>query len=456
MRHLWQRIFAYSLVLILLSQAAVYLLHVRSVDKEEIRRFITESTLSLASGLEGRSAVDAHSVANLFNRKSSRVWLENAAGEVIAGAAPEKRPLVPPKQETRDGLAILETPHDPERLVATAPVALRDGSATLFMSFGPPRGKGLRVMFFQGLLVLSSIGVLLALWMAWRVSRPLRTLRREVMEIAGGNLDRRVTVSGKDEISDVSEAVNHMADTVSKNLRSMRELVANISHEMRSPLARMQVSLAMLEEDVAKLAGKESQPAARLALITEELAHMNKLIGTTLLSSKLDLQGKIEFNGPVAFSELCAENARRHELVFAERNIRFTRVIAPEIFFPGEETLLTNLVSNLLDNAAKYTDEHGEVTMRLVREGEGAILEVENTHAPLCPDVIDHIFEPFYRGGIATGTGVGLGLSLVSKIAALHGGKAMAENTPEGVKFAVRFGGGRGGKRESGFSFDKL
>lgn len=291
-------------------------------------------------------------------------------------------------------------------------------------------------MFFQGIIVLSFIGVVLAFWMARRVSNPLRTLRGEVMEIAGGNLEKRVTVNGKDEITDVAVAVNHMADNLAKHIRSMKELVANISHEMRSPLARMQVTLAMLEEDTAQ----DKAAASRVALLGEELSHMNKLIGATLLSSKLDLQNTRELTEKVAFSELCAEMCRRHTPVFTGKNVKFSHSVQENLTFTGDETLLATLVSNLLDNAAKYTEAGGQVFLRLVKFDDKALLEVENTHQPLPEPLLAHIFDPFYRGNtIATGTGVGLGLSLVEKIAALHHGTAMAFNTETGVVFSVAF-----------------
>lgn len=438
MRHLWQRIFAYSLALIFLSQAAVLLLHRRSINYEEAQRFSSESTLSFAAALDGQDMEFATAMTRLFNRKYNRVWLENADGEVVAGVRPFPERLEAPADESRTGaVAVWRAPNDALRLITSAPVVLTSGKAFLFMTFGPPRGPGMWTMFFQGVLALSCLGGGLALWMAWRVSRPLRTLRNEVMEIAGGDLARRVNVAGKDEISDVAVAVNHMADNLAKHIRSMKELVANISHEMRSPLARMQVSLALLEEDLTREGAHSGQTASRFALLREELDHMNSLIGTTLLSSKLDLNEPPALVDAVAFSELCAEMGRRYAPVFSRQGLTFSQEVASGALIRGDESLLINLVSNLLDNAAKYASAPGDVALRLTIENGKAALVVENVHAPLAPEILDHIFEPFYRAGKATGNGVGLGLSLVGKIAAMHGGEAKAANTPTGVRFTV-------------------
>ncbi|SBV91788.1 putative Histidine kinase [uncultured delta proteobacterium] len=434
MRHLWQRIFAYALILVIVSQVAVLILHRYSINRDEARRYIADYTRSLAAAVDGGTAPSADTILKVFNRKRDRVWIEDAGGRIIAGALPERgRPGAAVGRIGDDGPVMLET-GDPDWYVGTMPLRLQEGEATLFMLFGPPRHPDIWTLFFQGFIFVSVIGLLLALWMAWRVSKPLRVLRDEVMKIAGGNLESRVTVRGRDEITDVAKAVNHMADTLARNIRSMRELVANISHEMRSPLARMQVSLAMLEEDVAR----EPKAAARLTLLNEELNHMNKLIGATLLTSKLDLQAPVRPEGMVAFSGLCAEACRRHAPLFSQEHLQFTREIQEGITFPGDETLLTTLVSNLLDNAAKYTDPSGVVSLRLFEEDGHAALAVENSHAPLPDELLQRIFEPFHRGGVATGGGVGLGLSLVRKIAQLHGGDVAAANTGSGVRFTAR------------------
>lgn len=436
MRHLWQRIFTYSIILVTVSQLTVFFLYRYSVNRDEVRRFITEYTSSIAASMEDGSVETADALLRVFNRRHSRSWVEDLSGRVIAGAVPPNvRPGKTMRKVPENGLVVTEMEAHADWYIASVPIALRGGGANLFIVFGPPRGPGIWTLFFQGLVFVSVIALLLAFWMARRVSNPLRTLRGEVMEITGGNLESRVTVKGHDEITDVAKAVNHMADNLARHIRGMGELVGNISHEIRSPLARIQVSAAMLEEDVAE----NPKAASRLALIQEELEHMNRLVGATLLTSKLDLQAAPQPEGAVAFSELCEEVCRRHLPVFTQKNLRFSRIIQEGVMLPGDETLLTTLVSNLLENASKYTHEYGIVLLRLASGTEGVLLEVENEHEPLPEEVLVHLFEPFYRGGIATGNGVGLGLSLVRQIAEIHGGSVTAVNAPDGVRFSVLF-----------------
>lgn len=455
MRHLWQRIFGYTLVLMVLSQAAAFFLHKYSQDGEGARRFIAGATEALAEAVDGRTLDAAGTMVSLFGRGESRAWIVAPDGNALLGSAPEDMTDFSRADRTWHGkeldaramesITVWQFGRDEPRFVAGVPIRLAEGGATLFVRFGRPHRPGMWPIFLQGLTGVTLVGGMLAFWMARRVSRPLRQLRDEVLEIAGGRMDKRVTLRGHDEIRDLSLAVNHMADSLAKNVRNMRELVANISHELRSPLARMQVSFTLLEEDLhggeAERSPATAVPAGvmpRLAQLQEELEHMNQLIGTTLLSSRLDLHDAPPVDTPVVFSGLCEAMAGRHAPMFARRGLVFTSSVAEGIIMHGDETLLCTLVSNLLDNAEKYTAQGGTVRLALSREENAALLTVENTHAPVEKDALEHIFEPFNRAGAATGNGVGLGLSLVRQITHLHGGAVRADNTENGVRFSVR------------------
>ncbi|MDR2891704.1 MAG: HAMP domain-containing histidine kinase [Deltaproteobacteria bacterium] len=480
MRHLWQRIFIYSLLLILLTQPAILLLHNYTRDQDGIRRFMSSNVSALADAMQDRGTNTAERVVSIFNQNSDRAWVVGPDGAVLAGRTNAEVNLPPTPHDSfdywQDGeVELWQLGGEGSGFIGSAPVLLRGGEARLYVLFNPPRNNDTWNSFLIGLLTLTAISGLLTFWIARSVSMPLRRLRSEVLEIAGGTpgqasgalgqptpknpagaaigqkdnvgprVEKRVTVNGRDEISDVALAVNHMADSLSRNVKSMRELVANVSHELRSPLARMQVTLALLEESIPseKNGGEACGKAAqKVVLLQEELDHMEKLIGATLLSSKLDLQQLPPLTNQVAFSELCAEMTRRQTPLFAKNGLTFRADIEPGLAFKGDETLLCNLVGNLLDNAAKYTNTGGQADLRLHRQNTTARLEVENTRSHLSPlpeDQLKRIFEPFNRAGLATGNGVGLGLSLVKKIAELHGGRVWAANTAAGFCIYVEF-----------------
>lgn len=440
MKELWQRIFIYTFVLLAVFQLAGLVMHRYSVNVDEARRFVAHNVSAIAEGLEGQTAASAGAMVKLFNRRSARVWIvRDAVDEAVLVGRPvdiAQGLSDLPVFWQKDDLKIWNVNTKNIQFIATAPLNLADADAILYMAFPHPRRPDMWNVFFRGMIGFTAIGLILAFWMARGVSRPLRRLRGEVLEIAGGQLEARVSAKGPTEVRDVALAVNHMADNLSKYIRNMRQLVANISHELRSPIARMQVSLALLEARVEQAGDKKS--LGQLRLLQEEMEHMNKLIGDTLLSSKLDLQGERELNGSVAFSELTAEMLRRHAPSLEKRSLVLESAIEEGISLTGDETLLCNLVSNFLDNAVKYTSAGGRVQVRLYHDGAEAVLEVESSHEPLEPLVLEQLFEPFYRGGIATGGGVGLGLALVRQIAQLHKGGVSACNTGSGVVFSVR------------------
>ncbi len=317
------------------------------------------------------------------------------------------------------------------------------------MSFGPPPKplrQGFLIQLFAPVLV---VGIALALWMAWSVSRPLRRLRDEVREMSEAGPEHTVTVSGKGEIADVAGAVNAMADSLALHIRAMRSLVTNISHELRSPLARANLALGIVEEslppgytlppdvrdeDGADPADAKKRMAAKyLTALQEELAHMETLISTTLLTQKMEVQHESIAMALLDFSSLCENVWKRYKIMFQRSALVPAGSITPGLLVSGNKTLLMQLLTNLLDNCLKYTSKGGEIRFSLgVRSGK-CLLCVENSYDRVDEAKLDHIFDPFYRIDQATGTGVGLGLSLVQKTAKLHGGEIMAVPTEIGL-----------------------
>ena len=302
------------------------------------------------------------------------------------------------------------------------------------------------------------IGGALSFWIARRISKPLRNLRNQVLHIAAGNIENKVAVPGSDEISEVAAAINTLAGNLSQNIRSMRELLANISHELRSPLARMGVSATIIEENLA--VGKHAAPRfapvseidlqtlpelARIqkhaSLLIAEIEYMEGLIGTTLLNSKLDLQEtRLEFSG-INLSELCAEALCREHDRIVEHGLRLSAEIEPNVSILADEDLIRLVISNLLDNAIKFNCPGGQIRLELARNTRRLSLSVENSCSKLPDEALERIFDPFYRVDQKNGNGVGLGLTLVRKITLLHGGWIRVENNDAALRVLLEFPG---------------
>jgi signal transduction histidine kinase len=241
-----------------------------------------------------------------------------------------------------------------------------------------------------------------------RLTRRLEALKRGVEQFGSGHLGHRVDDSGRDEVAALATSFNQAADRIETLLRSHQTLLANASHELRSPLARLKMAFAMLDD---------AAPAQRQRLgheIDVNIAELDALVEEVLLASRLEAGSAVGDTSTVELLALGAEEAARAEAAF-EPETASARV-------DGQERLLRRALRNLLDNARRYGGPDVELTLRPVAGGfEFAVAD----RGPGVPaDLRERIFEPFYRlpGHAEMAGGVGLGLSLVKQIAERHGG----------------------------------
>lgn len=241
-----------------------------------------------------------------------------------------------------------------------------------------------------------------------RLTRRLEVLKRGVEKFGAGQLGHRVDDSGSDEVAALATSFNQAADRIETLLRSHQSLLANASHELRSPLARLKMAFAMLED---------ATPAQRQRLSHEidvNIAELDALVEEVLLASRLEAGSVVGESHPVELLALGAEEAARAEAAF-EPESDAARV-------DGEERLLRRALRNLLDNARRYGGPEVELVLRPVAGGFEFIVADRGPGVPA--DMRERIFEPFFRlpGHAEMAGGVGLGLSLVKQIAERHGG----------------------------------
>lgn len=276
----------------------------------------------------------------------------------------------------------------------------------------PPRGGPMWRMLDEGLILLGVLFVAIAAGsypVVRRLTRRLETLRQGVETFGAGALDYRVAVQGSDEVSAVASSFNQAAQRVEDLVRANRSLLANASHELRSPLARLKMAVSMLET---------AGPAQRDALrheIDVDIRELDALVEEVLLASRLDAQVALAFE-PVEIDSLLAEEAARVQAVVD------VTPAALGVQVRGDERLLRRALRNLLENGRRYGGAELEASVDRV----GTCLQVQvRDRGPGVPEQErERIFEPFYRlaGHSETGGGVGLGLSLVRQIAQRHGG----------------------------------
>ena len=306
-------------------------------------------------------------------------------------------------------------------------------------SAGPRGGEGdgppfwLRPPFgFLWVIGLAGLAVMAGIYpVARRLTQRLERLQRGVQQWGEGDLAVRLPEDGHDEVADLSRRFNAAAARIQSLMAAQKSLLANASHELRSPLARIRMALELM--------GERPSPAVR-AEVTRNIAELDQLIDEILLASRLDAQeadlGSIE---SVDLLGLMAEECARTGADFAPASGLHEAAV------PGVAKLLRRAVRNLLENAARYGGEQpASATLALEAAPAGkpgqppgkglAVIRVSDHGPGVPPELRERIFEPFYRlpGASEREGGVGLGLALVRSIAQRPGGSVRCLASEEG------------------------
>jgi two-component system OmpR family sensor kinase len=411
---------------------------------------LTVAVLTVALGWAWRMSSDVQP-------PQRELVVRNQAGQVIAQAQsdPDRRP----GQDLRFDV----TTSDGQTLDIHLPRMHR-----------PPNGGGpwMRPPFgFGWMLALVGLAVALAAYpIIRRLTLRLEALQRGVERWGSGDLSARVPVQGQDEVAFLATRFNSAAERIQTLveaqkalLNAHKNLLANASHELRSPLARIRMGLELIaptlpaardslppegalrlrpgEAGSAALAGigvgdatlndSAANAAAQRAEISRSITELDQLIDEILLASRLDA-GQTD-NEPMEVLDLTGLAAEECSRVNAELQ---AEAQAPALLLRGSPRLLRRLLRNLLENARRYSN--GEITLALSAGGSAAaplaVIRV-NDRGPGVPAAQrERIFEPFYRlpGASEREGGVGLGLALVKSIAERHGGTVRCEDNPGG------------------------
>ena len=293
------------------------------------------------------------------------------------------------------------------------------GSGSVFgYGFRPPFGYGTG---FGWMLALVGVAVALGAYpIIRRLTQRLESLQRGVERWGSGDLSARMAVQGSDEVAFLAERFNHAAERIEglvtrqqALLKSHKTLLANASHELRSPLTRIRMGLELLG------GADPAAQAKQRAEIAQSIGELDQLIDEILLASRLEA-GQTEHE-PMELLDLTGLAAEECARVGAEL------VVAGGLTLRGSPRLLRRLLRNLLENARRYSD--GPVTVVLAASAASALIRVNDQGPGVPAELRERIFEPFYRlpGASERDGGVGLGLALVKSIAERHGGSVRCE-----------------------------
>lgn len=444
---LYIRILKHWLAALVVTEALVFALFVLVIGDSH-RQYVTRSVGQsaqvaadfVAASLKGEADSQSRleeTLKRLSATANARAWVTGTDGVLLAASFPGEEPSISAgrgKKDEHGGVLVVTDLGDgvPWYAVAPVPVNGRDFRLHLLSqqtSAAFPAGR-----FAAGLALVGIFVAVLAVPLTLRITRPLKRLQESALRIAGGDLSARAAVSGRDEIGRLAAAFNSMAETVERMVRGGKELTANVSHELRSPLARIRVAAECLREAVAR--GDRAETGEMLEAIAEDVDEADRMIGRILEYSRLDLQE------PMAMTETApAEPIRALAKALGPqaraKGIAVSLDLLDGELVKGDQESLRALFKNLLENAVRHTAPGGKVQVTMRRDGEALLVEIANTHAPLEPRELELIFNPFYRGKGAAGEGTGLGLAIAKKICALHKGDITARNDQGGFLVTV-------------------
>ena len=319
-------------------------------------------------------------------------------------------------------------------------IVTKDGQSLRILLPRPKRPAGANPwdrpnfgLTFGWMLMVVGVAVALGAYpIMRRLTLRLEALQRGVERWGSGDLSARVNTGGRDEIAFLAERFNHAAERIETLMESHKSLLANASHELRSPLARIRMSL-----ELTPLARSSPQRME----ISRSITELDQLIDEILLASRLDAkQADAEPFESLDLTGLAAEEcARTHAELSAELGPDAGGVAgssAHSLTVQGSPRLLRRLIRNLLENARRYST--GDVNLELAKLRVGsrtlAVITVHDRGPGVPAAQRERIFEPFYRlpGASERDGGVGLGLALVKSIAQRHGGTVRCEARPGG------------------------
>lgn len=442
-RRLRKRIYAHLLIVLIVGVVASGIVFTTGWRSAFIRSAAGRQVRNVASQLATDfvdPAARQRTVTRIAEELDIDITVRDLDGTILALAGQEFPPLDREHVERlRRGEIVIV--HGPRFFVAS-PILVRDQvrgtleASPMYRSFRMPS-------LWRPALMIAVIMIIAGVAsgpLARRISLPIERLTAAVKRFGEGDLAARVAPlkqwgrrrrgphhHAPDELEQLTRAFNEMAERIERAVRGQKELLANVSHELRSPLARIRVALELLPRD--------PRNEGRLRDLEGDLIELDRLIEDVLTAARLDASGLPAHLAPVDVGELFAQVVTRaeHDPLTVGKTVRASGD-ATGLVLTADGALLKRALWNLVANAAKYGAP--PIELSAAREDGGVALRVHDAGPGIAVAERERIFDPFYRGDKARtpGNGFGLGLTLAKRVAEVHGGHI----TVDGATFTLR------------------
>ena len=278
--------------------------------------------------------------------------------------------------------------------------------------------------------VLALLGGVVTYFISGHALRPIREFSDKIEKVQAQNLaDSRIEENQVKELNQLSVSYNRMLERLSDAFEIQRQFTANAAHELRTPLALMQVQLDLYHSNSHP--GNDADTVQMIKMVTEQNDRLNKMVKTLLDMSELQTVGR---DDEIVLDALVDEVLEDLEPLAEGNNIRLIGK-CKDITMVGSDILIYRLVYNLVENAIKYNHSGGQVTVTADRKEKHVYLSVEDTGAGIPEELKERVFEPFFRVDKSRSRelgGVGLGLALVREIVRVHDGSITVKSNPSG------------------------
>jgi two-component system sensor histidine kinase BaeS len=306
----------------------------------------------------------------------------------------------------------------------------------LEVSLLSPRKEGVFVarsdrLLLVSLLVLGGFAIIFSVFFSRKLTFPIKGLTRAATDISGGNLKSRVKISGNDEIAQLSDAFNRMAQSLEIQESLRRKLTTNIAHELRTPISAIRGELEAMIDGLIPI-DKE-----HLQSLYAEIGRLRKIIEGIEELSQAEASSRYLRKTIFPLYPFLEGISGRFGMLFAEKGVGIELSCDEKLTINADPDRLSQIIINLLSNALKATESGGNV-MITANEGQtGTVIEVGDSGSGIADEDIPFIFERFYRGEKG---GLGIGLTIVRELIEAHGGTITARSDAgKGAVFTLTF-----------------
>lgn len=376
---------------------------------------------------DGWAAADLAGAAVVAARSQATLTVVDANGEVVAAPTDAMASMM----MQMHGMAAVDTPRGTP--VSAEVVVEGDNVGAVMLRFPTEAMEAERHVrdalertAILGVLLAAGVALVVALYVSVRVTRPVNALTTAAGDLAAGRRNTRVDADSPGELGTLAEAFNAMADHLDREDRLRRNLVADVAHELRTPLAILQGSTEALLDGI-------DQPTPEiLGSLNDEVTRLRRLVGDLETLAAAEAAGLGPRTDRVDLADVAASAADLLRPLADDRGTGLTVAVEPATVI-GDADRLHQIAVNLLANAIKFTPAGGAITISTRSDGASATLEVVDNGPGIPEQDLPHVFERFWRGMNGDkASGSGIGLAVVAELVAVHHGTVTVGNAPGG------------------------